>query len=304
MRVYCGIDIGGTSVRIILINTARQILAKNQFSTLPGSGPDAFMEKLTASIHKILHRSGSDFGLQSIGIGCTGPVDENTGVILNPYTLGGLEGFGLTEAIYACFQVPVYLDNDANTAHLGEIAAMGDAAPQNSAILTMGTGVGVSIRVGGEIFRVPGGIHPEIGHIPAGIISDVTCYCGKRDCLENTLSGTAINRDSYRLFGLSPEAVLDCCDTPEKQKFRENLITALANSIAILTGIFNCDLVFIVGGMQPFFEKYLIEETRNRLKGLENIFGGTNILSKEASSISGSFGAAILAQDKFERNAQ
>lgn len=302
MKVYCGIDIGGTSVRTLLINSTRQILTKNHFSTLSGSGPDFFMDSLTASIRKAVHSHGSDYELQAIGIGCTGPVDENTGVILNPYTLGGLEGFGLTEAINACFQVPAYLDNDANTAHLGEIAAMGEAAPQNTVILTMGTGVGVSIRVGGEIFRVPGGIHPEIGHIPAGIISDVTCYCGKRDCLENTLSGTAINRDSKRLFGLPPETVLDCCDTPEKQQFRENLIAALTNSIAILTGIFNCELVFIVGGMQPFFDKYLIKEAQKRLSGLENIFGGTKILSKETSSISGSFGAAILAQDKFERN--
>ncbi len=51
----------------------------------------------------------------------------------------------------------------------------------------------------------------------------------------------------------------------------------------------------------PFFDKYLIKEAQKRLSGLENIFGGTKILSKETSSISGSFGAAILAQDKFER---
>jgi predicted NBD/HSP70 family sugar kinase len=60
---------------------------------------------------------------------------------------------------------------------------------------------------------------------------------------------------------------------PEKQQFRENLIAALTNSIAILTGIFNCELVFIVGGMQPFFDKYLIKEAQKRLSGLENIFG-------------------------------
>ncbi len=304
MKVYCGIDIGGTSVRTLLINSTRQILTKNHFSTLSGSGPDFFMDSLTASIRKAVHSHGSDYELQAIGIGCTGPVDENTGVILNPYTLGGLEGFGLTEAVFDRFQVPVFLDNDANTAHLGEIAALGDTAPQNTVILTMGTGVGVSIRVGGDIFRVPGGIHPEIGHIPAGIISDVTCYCGKKDCLENTLSGTAINRDSNRLFGLPPEIVMSDCDTPEKQQFRENLIAALTNSIAIMTGIFNCDLVFIVGGMQPFFDKFLIKEAQNRLSGLKNIFGGTEIISKETSTISGSFGAAILAMERFERKIQ
>jgi N-acetylglucosamine kinase-like BadF-type ATPase len=100
MKVYCGIDIGGTRVRIILIDSSKQILAKDQFSTLSGSGPTIFMEKLTATIQKILPRSGSDFELQSIESVVLDLWMKYRGHFKSLYT-GWFGGFGLTEAINA-----------------------------------------------------------------------------------------------------------------------------------------------------------------------------------------------------------
>lgn len=301
MSLYCGIDIGGTSVKSILMNDSQEVFSSDHFETDSESGPDQFIDNLSDSIIRQIESLDTVQTLTAIGIGCTGPINVETGVILNPYTLPGLQGLCLPQELRKRIHVPVTLENDANTAHLGEVASFNQPVPPNTLLMTIGTGVGCSIRSGGELFRIPGGIHPEIGHIATGSESDVACYCGKTNCMENTLSGTAINRDAKRLFGLTPEEILDNCDTPAKLQFREGLISGLTNSIASLTGIFNCEMVFIVGGMRRFYEKYVIDDCQKKIDLLENIFGGTKIVRTEPNYYTGCLGAAILAMNQFRR---
>lgn len=301
MNFFCGVDIGGTSVKLVLMDEAGAIRKTSSFSTGSESGPSVFLEMLTGAVQEFSAGLAADDQISAVGIGCTGPIDINSGVVLNPYTLPGLEGMHLTDEISSRLALPVYLENDANTAHLGEVALYDEGSvSDNTLLMTFGTGVGCSIRLGGKLFRIPGGIHPEIGHTPAGISADVLCYCGKDNCMENLLSGTAINRDADRLFGLTPEEILDQCDTAERILFRENLLAALTNSISTLVGIFNCDQVFISGGMKDFFAKYLIPETQSRLDKLQPIFGGTKIVLPKADSNSGSLGAALLAKIRYQ----
>lgn len=257
MNFYCGVDIGGTGVKLALINEEERILQTDSFSTSSGLGPDFFVDTLSKAIVRLTKESKDSCQLTAIGIGCTGPIDTDSGLILNPYTLPGLEGMNILDEIKSRLQLPAYLENDANTAHLGEIALYDKGiVSKNTALMTFGTGVGCSIRIDKKIFRTIGGIHPEIGHTSAGVNSDVICYCGKNNCMENVLSGTAINRDAQRLFNQTPEKVLDNPDnTEEKKTFRENLIAALTNSITTIVGIFNSEQVFIAGGMKNLFAK-------------------------------------------------
>jgi glucokinase len=198
-------------------------------------------------------------------------------------------------------QLPIYLENDGNTAHLGAVALYDDGAVSgNTLLITVGTGIGCSIRMDGELFRTPGGIHPEIGHIPTGVSTDVICYCGKNNCMENLFSGTAINRDCIRFFNQTPEQVMNAVDDPEKMAYRESLISALTNAITEMVGIFNCEQVFISGGMKDFFAKYLIPETQKRLDQLKPIFGGTTILMPKSDVLFGCLGAALLAKNRYQ----
>mgnify|MGYP000904632472 CR=1 FL=1 len=297
MNLFCGIDIGGTGVKTLLMDSERKVISTDFFLTQSINGPDVFLKSLHESIKKQMDSVG-DVALLAAGIGCTGPVDINTGIILNAYTLNGLEGLCLTRAIEDELGVPVYIENDANTAHLGEIVALGEADPGNTVLVILGTGVGCSIRVGHKLFRVPGGIHPEIGHTSCGVSSDVTCYCGKNNCMENIFSGTAINRDAKRFFNATPEAVLDDCDTDEKRQFRENLVSGLFNMAASMAGIFDSKLIILAGGMQNFFEKYLMKEAQERLDLLNPDFGAAKLIRATLDTDSGRLGAAILAQEK------
>jgi activator of 2-hydroxyglutaryl-CoA dehydratase len=118
--------------------------------------------------------------------------------------------------------------------------------------------------------------------------------------MENLFSSTAINRDCIRFFNQTPEQVMNAVDDPEKMAYRESLISALTNAITEMVGIFNCEQVFISGGMKDFFAKYLIPETQKRLDQLKPIFGGTTILMPKSDVLFGCLGAALLAKNRYQ----
>lgn len=300
MNCFCGIDIGGTGVKLVLLNGSGQMLASDDFTTDSIHGLKAFLTALTGSLEKMKAAvPGCD--ILAAGIGCTGPVNVETGIVENPFTLPELEGVCLMDPVREALKLPVFLENDANTAHLGEAAALGVDDPGNTALITLGTGVGCSVRMGYQLFSVPGGVHPEMGHTSCGIESDIRCYCGKTNCMENILSGTAVNRDAQRFFGCTPESVFENPDCPEKQRFCEDIISGLFNSVTTLSGFFNSQVIILAGGMTEFYRKYALEELRKRLPLLEpGISVVPRVITAKLGKNSGRIGAAVLAMEKMK----
>lgn len=295
MILFAGIDVGGTNIKYVFTDNKGVILESEKYPTESKVGFIHGINKMARTLNLMEKKLGGK--LEAVGIGCTGPVDNLSGVIENPYTLPGWEGRSMTDALYSRIKIPVFIDNDSNTAHIGELAAW-DSMPSQSIMMTFGTGVGCSIRLGGELFRLPNGIHPEIGHISVGVDSRYVCYCGKSRCLENSLSGTAINRDALDLFGVSPELALSNQDTDIKKKFQERLSISLAEAVIELTVTFQPEVVIIGGGMQSFFEKYIIEKSQKRISHLFKMYGGTIIVPARQGTEAGTLGAALLAIQK------
>ncbi len=301
MNCYCGIDIGGTGVKLALMGESRTVLQTGGFSTGSVQGLDEFLSVLCASIAGLRAKVPGAVILAA-GIGCTGPVNIETGVVENPFTLPELNGVCLTDPVRDALGIPVFLENDANTAHLGEAAALGNEDSGDTALITLGTGVGCSIRMGYRLFSVPGGVHPEIGHTSCGVDSDIRCYCGKLNCMENILSGTAVNRDAERFFDCSPEEVFENPCTPEKAQYCENIIQGLFNSVTTLSGIFNSRIVILAGGMTNFYRKYVVAECRRRISVLEpGISVVPQIITAKLGTDSGRIGAAVLAEMRFRQ---
>jgi len=293
LNVYAGLDIGGTSMKCMLLDAEKQPVDTASFPTCSIDGMERAVDTISEEIGTMLKNSGGV--LCSLGIGCSGPLNIKTGVIENPYTLPGFEGHSLTMALRERLQVPVLLENDANTAHVGEIASM-NVSPDNSIMLTFGTGVGCSIRLDGKIFRLPGGVHPEIGHIPVGVDANIPCYCGKTACLENVLSGTAINRDAQLRFASSPEDVLRTQGADkEKEKFRKRLVKALADAVLGLSIIFHPQIIIIGGGIQDLLVEYIIPDLNCLLERLLQTYGKTRLIPARKGSLAGCYGAALMA---------
>jgi glucokinase len=186
-----GIDIGGTNVKLVVVDTAGRILARATETTSPERGPD----KTIATIIECARRLGAQAGVVpgALGIGVTGPVDPFTGIVSNPFTLGGWPATDLREPFRAAFDIPVAVDNDANVAAVGEWWMGAGRGFTRVAMVTLGTGIGVASLVGGRIQRAVDGRHGEAGHMvlnPGG----PACYCGAHGCWESLASGTAIGR--------------------------------------------------------------------------------------------------------------
>lgn len=302
MKYYCGIDIGGTGVKLAMMNEQHVLLASGGFSTDSIHGLDAFLKALSISVSE-LKTGCPDAEICAAGIGCTGPVNVLTGVVENPFTLPELNGVCLTDPVQDALGIPVFIENDANTAHLGEASALGADDPGDTALITLGTGVGCSVRMGYELFSVPGGVHPEMGHTSCGVDSDIRCYCGKLNCMENILSGTAVNRDAERFFGCSPEAVFENPDTAEKRQYCANIINGLFNSVTTLSGIFNSRVVILAGGMTNFYKKYVFDELQKRIPVLEpGISVVPKVITAKLGTDSGRIGAAVLAEMRLRQH--
>jgi glucokinase len=199
-----GIDIGGTKTALAIVSARGAIEGQTVLPTEAGQGFARAVQRLITSIEALLAPSGlTRQDIAGIGIGCAGPIDPQRGLINNPYTLAGWDRCDIVTPLRERFQRPVYLENDADMAALGECFWGAGRGFNPVVMLTFGTGVGGATVVNGEIYRGANGEHPELGHLPV-VPDGPECCCGIRGCLESLASGTAIGM-AGRALGL-PDA--------------------------------------------------------------------------------------------------
>ncbi|MCZ7635475.1 MAG: ROK family protein [Verrucomicrobia bacterium] len=185
-------DIGGTKMAVAAVDRHGTRLAQTTLPTEASLGFDRAVSRLIEAISTVtIQAGGSPDHLRGIGIGCAGPVDPARGLINNPYTLTGWDRCDIVTPLHARFGVPVWLENDADAALLGECFAGAGRDLDPVVLLTFGTGIGGAAMVRGALYRGANGEHPELGHIPV-LPDGPACYCGHRGCLESLASGTAL----------------------------------------------------------------------------------------------------------------
>ena len=192
MSYALGIDIGGTKIAIGVIAADGRVLAQRLLPTDSRQEFQASIRSIVGAVSAALEESGVPRGdVAGVGVGCAGPVDPQRGEINNPYTLPGWEGRNIVKALTDGLDLPVWLENDADAAAIGEYYFGAGQRAERLVVLTVGTGVGGAIVIDGDIYRGADGQHPEIGHIPISV-NGPDCYCGRKGCLESLISGRAI----------------------------------------------------------------------------------------------------------------
>jgi glucokinase len=197
-EIVIGVDLGGTLVRAGAFDLQGKLLAQREAPIEAARGPEAGLERIEALIVGLLHfvSSTKTFRLsllRGIGIGCSGPVDPDKGLINNPHTLPTWENVPVVAWMQDRFTVPVRLENDADVAALGEYWLGAGKNVRRLYAITVGTGIGAALVIDGQIYRGLGGSHPDGGHQvidPSG----PPCYCGAHGCWESLASGSAIAR--------------------------------------------------------------------------------------------------------------
>ena len=186
--VVAGLDIGGTATRIVIRRDGDCLDTLSvPTATFNEGTSDERVDRLAALVRERLPEGVS---LAAVGIGASGPVDVEKGHIRNIYTLPALSGFSITTALERRLGCPVLIESDAVVAAIAEHRLGAGGQASRMLMVTLGTGIGVSMLIAGQPFRGEGGAHPEGGHIPIGS-GTVRCYCGTKGCWEQQASRAA-----------------------------------------------------------------------------------------------------------------
>lgn len=201
MKYYIGIDLGGTNVRTLLVDEKGNSYSEIKDSTERDNGPDYVCAKIIRQIESLDYSiCGGIENVQGIGIGVPGPVDTVNGVMIMATNLPGFENYPVCEKISTRFNLPVFLDNDANVAGLAEaILGAGKNYP-TCYYVTISTGVGGAFIVNGQLVSGGRGHAGEIGNI---IVKNNGYKHGGLNpgAVEGEASGTAITRKGKALLG-------------------------------------------------------------------------------------------------------
>lgn len=201
MGKYCfGVDIGGTTVKIGLFSEKEELLDKWEIVTRKDEGGSLILADIAQSIaDKMNEKEILKDQIIGIGLGVPGPITSD-GRVLKCVNLGwGI--FNVAEEVTKLTGIEnIKVGNDANVAALGEMWKGGGKGHKNMVMVTLGTGVGGGIIIGGKILAGSNGAAGEIGHITVNYEEEDRCGCGKKGCLEQFASATGIVKEANRLL--------------------------------------------------------------------------------------------------------
>ena len=205
--VYVGIDLGGTSIKAGLVDEQGKILCKATCPTLVERGARPVVDDMAKLSLEVIEKGGYTLDdVKAIGIGLPGIQDPRTGIVPFCTNLYWHE-VPVIEWMQETIKKPIYIGNDATVAGLAESVAGVSAGIENSVFLTLGTGVGGGIVLGGRVYSGTNGVGSELGHMIT-VIDGELCTCGNRGCWERYASATALIRMGREAAEKHPESLI------------------------------------------------------------------------------------------------
>lgn len=263
--VYIGIDLGGTNIQGAAAR-GDEILSRGKVATRAGEPAEAVLD----DIAKLAQELAAGRPIAAVGLGLPGLLDPEKGVCLVAENLGW-EDVPVATALKDKLQAPVFIENDARVAALGELAQGKARGCRDFIYITVGTGIGSGIYIDGKLLRGSRWSAGEVGHMVMDPRGD-DCTCGSRGCLETLASAPAIVRAARRAAAFNPDSVLSFVRPEELDaaavfqaadmdevaaQVVDTAMTWLGIGIANLVNVFNPELVVIGGGVSLAGEKLL-----------------------------------------------
>lgn len=320
MKVALGVDIGGTTIRIVVVSEDGRVLTGHTHATpLVLEGDTEGIAGRLIEIVREAFKGEALKGLSSaesgtievigIGFGIAGLIDRKNGVVIDSPNISAIKGLPVKQIFEKECSLPVIVENDASACAYGEKWVGTGRTFENFVAITLGTGLGGGIIYKGELFEGPA----EIGHMviePHGRF----CTCGSYGCLESYASGRAIvDRTTSSLEKGTESMLTQCCEgnfykiTPDivyktalegdnlsREVFRETG-QFLGIGIANVINLFGPEAVIIGGGLvgawDLFIEALEKEVSKRAFKPFST---NVKILKTELKEDSGAIGAAGL----------
>jgi len=265
---YVGIDLGGTNLKLGLVSAAGEVLASHSVPTEADRGPAHVLSRMAAAVGDLCAKAGLRAAdAAAVGVGSPGPVDTARGVVLQTPNMAGWKNVPVTAVLRKKLRRPVRLENDANAAAYGEFRCGAARGTSDMFLLTLGTGIGGGIVLGGRLFRGTSDTGAELGHI---IIQGGgrVCGCGNRGCLEAYASATAVVERFRQEAGVIPNRnEFSCKDifdaAAQGQGIARRIVAETADYLAVgitsLLHVLNPEMVVLTGGMmgagKPFLDR-------------------------------------------------
>lgn len=308
MALYMGLDVGGTFVKGIIIDEKGKIVSENSVPTVSGEGLADCIETLAENL---VHGAGTVFSaLAGAGVGCPGLIDSENGKVVFAGNLG-LKNYPLQKLLEDKLGVPVRISNDANAAALGEAKFGAGKGYTDSVLITLGTGVGGGVVIGGKLFEGYKSAGTEIGHM---VIEHggAKCTCGRRGCFEAYCSARALTVATRRAMEEDTSSAMwktytnENADGRTSFEYMESDVAAkrvvdkylnyLACGLANIANIFRPQIIMIGGGVAA--QGTRLSAPLQRLLDKE-IFAGMDYapVKVECATLgnrAGAFGAAAL----------
>lgn len=209
MAYYIGVDVGGTNIACGIVDDNCNIIARSKVKTNEQGKAEysEVLEKIKSAVRIACDEAEiSVSAAHSIGIGCPGTCNSDSGVVEYSNNLGFLN-VPLRKDVEDEFKIPVYLDNDANAAAFGEFVAGAAKGANSTVVITLGTGVGSGIVIDGKLYRGANFAGGEIGHTVI-VVDGAPCTCGRKGCFEAYSSATGLVRMTTQAVEQNPESIM------------------------------------------------------------------------------------------------
>ncbi len=261
MRHAVGIDLGGTFMKGAVVSDDGAIIIKDEIATQAQRGAQDVLVRMQAFVRDLAQRAGLTVSdLAGVGIGIPGFIDDASGVAVEVVNMGWKD-VSVRPQLIEHLKIPVFMDNDANVAALGEAWVGAGRGRASAFCVTLGTGVGGGIVLDGRVLRGANTMAGEIGHIvmePGG----AQCNCGNRGCLETISSATGVVRLAREAIAAGAQSALQGADFTAEDVFAQaargdeaatqavgHAIETLGRGLAVGANLLNPQVIVVGGGM-------------------------------------------------------
>jgi glucokinase len=300
-RETIGVDLGGTKMLVGVVDSERHINYEGRESSV-GLSEDMIVEDLARELQEAKEARPD---VLAAGLGIPATIDHDRGLAIHAVNLT-ITDVPIRDLMQERVGLPVFVDNDGNVAALAEHLYGAGRGAQNVVLLTIGTGIGGGLVLGGEVYRGSTGAGAELGHIV--IVEDgLPCQgnCPNHGCVETYASGTAIAREGKAAAERVGKTVteLALAGDPLATEVVAQAGRHLGVALISLANIFDPD-VFVIGGGVSAVGELLIGPAREELRARAlPPMNETPIKLAELGPEAGMIGAAAMALIELDREA-
>lgn len=309
---YLGADIGGTNISVGIVDKDCKIIDKASTPTIQGRDYHGIIGDMVNLCKELAEKNNIALSeINSLGIGLPGLLDKKKGRLVYASNLS-FDHINVIDEVKKLIDLPIYIENDANCAAIGEMVCGAANGNKNVIYITLGTGVGAGIILNGKVFRGAFGGGGEAGHMVIRAEGEM-CTCGRKGCWEAYASATALRREGriaaakypnseiYNLVDgniklIDAKTVFDAADLNDKVALE--IVDIYTKCVAIglvnLVNIFEPEAIVIGGGICAQGDRVIKPVTKILS---ERVYGGvlkTKVCVASLGNDAGIVGAAML----------